>query len=224
MDYTDIKLYTLNSMALFVSLTDLEPILKIVQQGAKTWVATSKSLYYITYDAVAPFGMTLTKDVVSGTPVASSYNLDICQFAVGTSNYLCAVHYNDTFKYFNGTTWTQRTSSFGTSSIFAVTATSGGRFFACGESGKFAFSDNGTTWSQSFPTSSFGASTVRAVDISPDGTYIAGGASGKLATSFDGVTWIQRDSGFGTSTINGVYIDNNNGLAVGAAGKITYSV
>ena len=65
---------------------------------------------------------------------------------------------------------------------------------------------------------------MRAVGISPDGTYIAGGASGKLATSFDGVTWIQRTSGFGTANINGVYIDNNNGLAVGAAGKITYSV
>jgi hypothetical protein len=50
--------------------------------------------------------MNLTKDVVLGTPVASAYNLDICNFAVGTSNYLCAVHYNDTFKYFNGTTWT----------------------------------------------------------------------------------------------------------------------
>ncbi len=30
MGYTDIKLYALNSLALFVSLTDLEPILKIV--------------------------------------------------------------------------------------------------------------------------------------------------------------------------------------------------
>jgi len=30
MGYTDIKLYALNSMALFISLTDLEPILKIV--------------------------------------------------------------------------------------------------------------------------------------------------------------------------------------------------
>jgi|LakMenEpi03Aug12_release.lakeMendotaPanAssembly.Ray.scaffolds.fasta_scaffold331043_6 hypothetical protein len=30
MGYTDIKLYALNSLALFVSLTDLEPILKII--------------------------------------------------------------------------------------------------------------------------------------------------------------------------------------------------
>lgn len=123
-----------------------------------------------------------------------------------------------------GTAWTQRTSTFGTSSIFAVTATGGGYFFAGGEAGKFASSPTGITWTQTFPTSSFGASSIRAVDVSAEGTYIAGGASGKLATSFDGITWIQRDAGFGTANINGVFIDNNNGLAVGASGKITYSV
>jgi hypothetical protein len=53
---------------------------------------------------------------------------------------------------------------------------------------------------------------------------LAGGATGKLATSFDGNAWIQRVSSFGTSNINGVFIDNDTALAVGAAGKLAYSV
>jgi hypothetical protein len=60
--------------------------------------------------------------------------------------------------------------------------------------------------------------------VSQDGTYLAGGATGKLATSFDGNAWIQRVSSFGTSNINGVFIDNDTALAVGAAGKLAYSV
>jgi hypothetical protein len=121
--------------------------------------------------------------------------------------------------------WTQRTSSFGVSIINAVTATStGNRFMAVGEAGKVATSTNGTTWTQIFPTSSFGASSIRSVSVSQDGTYLAGGATGKLATSFDGNAWIQRVSSFGTSNINGVFIDNDTALAVGAAGKLAYSV
>jgi photosystem II stability/assembly factor-like uncharacterized protein len=125
----------------------------------------------------------------------------------------------------NGVSWTQRTSSFGTSIINAVTATStGNRFIAVGEAGKVAFSTNGTAWTQVFPTSSFGASSIRSISVSQDGTYLAGGATGKLATSFDGNSWIQRVSAFGTSNINGVFMDNDTALAVGAAGKISYSI
>ena len=60
--------------------------------------------------------------------------------------------------------------------------------------------------------------------MSVDGTYLAGGATGKLATSFDGIGWLQRTSQFTTSNINGVFIDNDTGLAVGNSGKISYSV
>lgn len=125
----------------------------------------------------------------------------------------------------DGINWTQRTSSFGTSIINAVTATSGGgKFIAVGESGKIANSTNGTTWTQIFPASSFGASSIRSVSVSSDGAYLAGGATGKLGTSFDGIGWIQRVSQLGTSNINGVFIDNDTGLAVGNSGKISYSV
>jgi photosystem II stability/assembly factor-like uncharacterized protein len=125
----------------------------------------------------------------------------------------------------NGINWTQRSSSFGVSSIFAVTANQNGKFLITGESGKFADSVDGINWIQTFPTSSFGLSTVRSVSISNDGAYIAAGNNGKLATSFDGVSWIQRVSSFAnTDNIYGVFLDNDTALAVGTSGKIAYSV
>ncbi len=125
----------------------------------------------------------------------------------------------------NGINWTQRSSSFGVSSIFAVTANQNGKFLITGESGKFADSVDGINWIQTFPTSTFGLSTVRSVSISNDGAYIAAGNNGKLATSFDGVSWIQRVSSFAnTDNIYGVFLDNDTALAVGTSGKIAYSV
>ena len=60
----------------------------------------------------------------------------------------------------DGATWTQRASSFGTSSIFAV-AHDGAQWVAVSDSGKLATSPDGITWTQR--ASSFGTSSIFAV-------------------------------------------------------------
>ena len=60
----------------------------------------------------------------------------------------------------DGVTWTQRTSSFGMSSIYGL-AHDGTKWVAGGYSGKIATSPDGVTWTQR--TSSFGTIPLRAV-------------------------------------------------------------
>ena len=59
-----------------------------------------------------------------------------------------------------GVTWTQRTSSFGATTIFAV-AHGGAQWVAVGDSGKLATSPDGITWTQRAP--GFGTSSIFAV-------------------------------------------------------------
>ena len=60
----------------------------------------------------------------------------------------------------DGITWTQQTSGFGTSLIYAV-ANDGSQWVAAGNLGKLATSPDGITWTQQ--TSGFGTSTIYAV-------------------------------------------------------------
>ena len=102
----------------------------------------------------------------------------------------------------DGATWTQQTSSFGTTNINAV-AHDGTQCVAVDSSGKLATSPDGITWTQR--TSSF-TTTIRA--FAHDGTqWVAAGDSGKLATSPDGVTWTQQTSSFSTALIFAVAHD-----------------
>lgn len=91
-----------------------------------------------------------------------------------------------------GTTWTSRTSSFGSTPINGVASNGINLYVAVGDAGKLATSPDGITWTQR--TSSFGTSNVNCVAYG-NGVWIAGGGAGKIATSTDGTTWTQRTSG-----------------------------
>ena len=99
----------------------------------------------------------------------------------------------------DGTTWTSRTSSFGTTFINAVHG-NGSLWVAGGDSGKLATSPDGVTWTQQ--TSSFGSTAIYGVTWDGD-EWVAVGGAGKVATSPDGVTWTQQTSSFG-SALRGV--------------------
>lgn len=88
--------------------------------------------------------------------------------------------------------WTSRTSSFGTSWIANI-ASDGYMFVAVGDAGKLATSTDGITWTQR--TSSFGSGTIFGVAYGTDGYWVAVGGAGKLATSTNGIDWTQRTSG-----------------------------
>jgi len=119
----------------------------------------------------------------------------------------------------DGTTWTTRTSGFGTTSIQGVTY-GDGLYVAVGYSGKLTTSTDGTTWTAR--TSGFGTTSIQGVTYG-DGLYVAGGYSGTLTTSPDGTTWTTRTSGFGSTAIRGVTYGDGLYVAVGDSGKLTTS-
>ncbi len=88
--------------------------------------------------------------------------------------------------------WTTRTSSFGSDNIFGVESNGTSLYVAVGDVGKLATSPDGITWTQR--TSSFGTTTIYGVAFG-NGVWTAVGQSGKIATSTDGITWTQRTSG-----------------------------
>ena len=119
----------------------------------------------------------------------------------------------------DGTTWTTRTSGFGTTSIRGVTY-GDGLYVAVGLSGKMTTSTDGTTWTTR--TSGFGTSAIVGVTYG-DGLYVAVGDGGDLTTSTDGTTWTTRTSGFGTTSIKAVTYGDGLYVAVGNDGKLTTS-
>ena len=115
-------------------------------------------------------------------------------------------------------TWTQITSSFGTSTIYDISY-GNGVWTAVGTAGKLATATDPTgTWTQR--TSSFDTSTI--YDISyGNGIWTAVGTSGKLATATDPTgTWTQRTSSFGASYILDIAYGNGVWTAVGVGGKL----
>jgi len=117
-----------------------------------------------------------------------------------------------------GTTWTTRTSGFGTTTIRDVTY-GDGVYVAVGDSGKLTTSTDGTTWTTR--TSGF-TSYIFGVTYG-DGLYVAVGDSGVMTTSTDGITWTSRTSGFGTTRIYGVTYGDGLYVAVGSSGTMTTS-
>jgi len=118
-----------------------------------------------------------------------------------------------------GTTWTTRTSGFGTTTINGVTF-GDGLYVAVGSSGKLTTSTDGITWTTR--TSGFGTTTINGVTFG-DGLYVAVGSSGKLTTSTDGITWTTRTSGFGSTSIYGVGYGDGLYVAVGNSGTLATS-
>jgi hypothetical protein len=112
--------------------------------------------------------------------------------------------------------WTQRTSSFGTTTIYGVTY-GNDLYVAVGASGQLATSPDGINWTQR--TSSFGTTIIFGVTYG-NGLFVAVGDSGQLATSPDGINWTQRASSFGTTTIYEVTYGNGLYVAVGNSGQL----
>jgi hypothetical protein len=119
--------------------------------------------------------------------------------------------------------WTAVTNStFGSSYIYGV-AFGNGRWLAVSESGKMAYSDNGTTWT-AVTNSRFDSSYIFGVAYG-NGRWVAvGSGGGKMAYSDNGTTWTAvTNSTFGNSDIFGVAYGNGRWVAVGSGGKMAYS-
>jgi hypothetical protein len=123
----------------------------------------------------------------------------------------------------NGTTWTSRTSGFGTDPILGVAWSEAlGLFVIVGFTGQLSTSPDGITWTAR--TSGFGTDTITCVGWNAGmALFVAAGAAGKVSTSTDGVTWTARTSGFGSSDIDAVASGIGLFVIVGQAGKIASS-
>jgi len=95
-----------------------------------------------------------------------------------------------------GTTWTARTSGFGTDRILGL-AYGDGLFVAVGYDGVMTTSTDGISWTSR--TSGFGTTRIYAAAYG-DGLYLAGGSSSTMTTSTDGVSWTSRTSGLPVHT------------------------
>jgi len=116
----------------------------------------------------------------------------------------------------DGTTWTTRTSGFGTNPIRGVTY-GDGLYVAGGNDGTLTTSTDGITWTTR--TSGFGTTDINGVTYG-DGLYVAVGKDGKLTTSTDGTTWTTRTSGFGSNSNSSIFgVGYGDGLYV-AVGKV----
>jgi len=119
----------------------------------------------------------------------------------------------------NATTWTKRTSSFGTTAINAL-AYGGGVYVAAGDTGKIASSTNGTSWTQR--TSGFGTSRIARLAYGA-GIFVAVGSDGKVSTSPNGTAWTARGIIFEGNPINAIAFAKGLFVAVGSFGNIATS-
>ena len=104
----------------------------------------------------------------------------------------------------DGTTWTTRTNSISTSSIYAATF-GNGVYLMGGSNGALIRSTNITTWAAQ--TSGFGTSAIFGL-ASGAGVHVAVGDGGTIRSSTDGITWTARTSGIG-GRIDNVSFANN---------------
>lgn len=116
-------------------------------------------------------------------------------------------------------TWTSRTSTFGTTTIYEINH-DGTTYVAVGAAGQLRTSTNGITWTTR--TSNFGTTDINTVAYG-NGLWVAGGLNGTMRTSTDTITWSTVTSGFGTTAIQKVKYLNGLWVAVGAAGQLRTS-
>lgn len=113
--------------------------------------------------------------------------------------------------------WTVRTSSFGTTLIRGARANGSNMYVAVGSAGKLATSPDGITWTQR--TSSFSTSDIYNVAFG-NGVWVAVGDGGKLATATDPTgTWTQRTSG-STVFIPGIQFNGTTWCYLNGSGQI----
>jgi len=192
-----------------------DKVLKVVD-GAPAWADGGSGAYY-----KITAGGTYTVDLAAGLySYASTAPVTVGGVFIdgpGLANYASTI--TSIYAATDGTTWTTRTSGFGSANIRGVTY-GDGLYVAVGDSGTLTTSTDGTTWTTR--TSGFGTTTIRGVTYG-DGLYVAVGEDGKLTTSTDGTTWTTRTSGFGTTDIQGVTYGDGLYVAVGRDGKLTTS-
>lgn len=164
------------------------------------------------------YSVSSTQFDVNGVPEITYTNQDVV-VAAGYEGKLATFTSTDN-------AWILRESGFTTDTIYDISSDVKNIYVAIGDLGKVAVSDGGTIWQSAYPSTSFGSSTIRTISVAPIyGTaFAAAGAIGKLATSYAGTSWDQRNSSFGSSTINGILVTENKAIAVGNAGKIAYSL
>jgi hypothetical protein len=141
------------------------------------WVAPSSGVTTFTNRKAATLGANQIRGI--------AYNGSNIWVAVSNGGYL--------FSSSNGTSWTSRTSGFGTTDIRGV-AFGNGLFVAYGSNGIITTSTDGTTWTAR--TSGFGTNYVAyAVYANSLWVAVGNGASvntGGITTSTDGLTWTRR--------------------------------
>ena len=171
-----------------------------VSGGIPSWATPSSGVTIYTQRMTAG---------VNGTSFNSiAYNGSNLWIAAGQSGKL--------FSSSNGTSWTSRTSGFGTSEILNV-AFGNGIFVAVGVSGLMSTSTDGITWT--VRTSAFGTAQINHVAYL-NGLWVAVGnqiSSGfGISTSTDAITWTARTaSGSATNGANMVAFANSQYVIVG---------
>jgi hypothetical protein len=118
------------------------------------------------------------------------------------------------------TTWTARTSTFGTTTISAL-AFGNNTFVAAGYAGQVRTSTDGITWTTR-TLASLVPTSVRTSTFG-NGTFVVAGNNGLLDSSTDGVTWTTRTSQFGIDVISSSAFGNNIFVIGGFTGKISTS-
>lgn len=120
-------------------------------------------------------------------------------------------------------TWTQRTTSFGTSDQIESVTFGNGLFLTGGSAGKLATSSDGTTWTQVATTNFSSSGTIYCVTYGGS-KFLAAGSSGQMVTSPDATTWTSQSvTAFGTNSITSVAYGNSLYLAGGQTGVLVTS-
>lgn len=194
-----------------------------VQNVPAPCVNTARLIYQVADRAV-----TVDAAYDSGVPLLAGFPLTERTSGFGASSNVIAVAYgagvfvavgNDgkLASSEDGTTWTLRTSGFGTSNISAV-AYGDGQFVAVGESGKVSTSPDGTTWTA---RTSGTAQWIKGI-ARGNGLWVLGAGGGVIRTSADAVTWAAATSGI-TDAIYGLAFGAGRFVAVGDNSACTVS-
>lgn len=117
-------------------------------------------------------------------------------------------------------TWTARTSNFGTTYISSL-AYGNSLWVAAGDSGQLRTSTDAITWTTR--TSNFGTAFITEVAYG-NGLWVAAGYNGQIRTSTDAITWVTQTSNFTIGqAIEGLAHGNSLWVAVGSSGQIRTS-
>jgi hypothetical protein len=149
--------------------------------GSGTWAAVGdRNTAQLSYQT--SLGGTWT----TGTIGVVSYGISF-----GTSTWVAGGNSGSLYSSTNLSTWTSRTSQFGTSQIRQIRF-GNSLFVAVGADGKISTSSDGTTW-----TARTSGTTQQLEDVrwcNPLALWIACGASGTILTSPDAITWTTRSA------------------------------